>query len=142
VEIGKIVAHYRKQKGLTQVQLAELVYTNNEHVNRIENGRRNPSIPMLQGIADTLGIPIWAFFYGEASAAAIEILFMLEDCTEGERAELCADLAAIKENKRRYHHENLTREGKRNYFTKIEPAFPASRECRFYHLYTQKERRL
>jgi len=102
VEIGKIIAHYRKQKGLTQVQLAELVYTNNEHVNRIENGRKNSSIPMLQGIADTLGIPLWAFFYGEASAAAIEILSVLEDCTEGERAELCANLTAMKSNMRKF----------------------------------------
>jgi transcriptional regulator with XRE-family HTH domain len=102
VKFGKIIAFYRKGKGLTQAQLAELAHTNNEHINRIENERRNPSISMLQAIACALGIPLWVLFYGDTSAAAMETLLLLEDCTEGECAELYANLTAMKDNRRKF----------------------------------------
>jgi len=30
-------------------------------------------------------------------------LLLLNDCTEGERAELCANLTAMKDNRRKFH---------------------------------------
>ena len=102
MEFGKMIAHYRRQKGLTQEQLAEMAHTDNWYISRIENGWKTPSISMIQGIADTLGIPLWVLFYGVTSTAAMETLFLLEDCTEGECAELCANLTAMKDNRRKF----------------------------------------
>jgi len=102
MEIGKAIAYYRKQKGLTQEQLAELANTDNCYISRIENGRKTPSIPMLQGIAVMLGIPAWVLFYGKPGAAALGVLSLLEDCTELERAELCANLTAMKDHMRKF----------------------------------------
>ena len=102
MELGKAIKYYRRKKGLTQAQLAELANTDNCHINRIENGHKTPSIPMMQGIAAMLGVPAWVLLYGELSVSAQEILSLLEGCTEMEQAELCANLAAMKSNRRRF----------------------------------------
>ena len=102
MEIGEAIKHYRKLKGLTQVQLADLAFTDNSYINRIEKGHNTPSVPMAQGIAAALGVPAWVLFYGKISTAALEFLSLLEDCVENEQAELCANLAAMKDSMRRF----------------------------------------
>ena len=102
MEIGKIIARYRKQKGLTQVQLGELAHTDHHHICRIENAARIPPMSMIQSIAAALGLPAWVLLYEKDSSIALEILALLEDCTENEQSELCANLAAMKSHMRAF----------------------------------------
>ncbi len=55
---GKIINSKRKEKGLTQIQLAELLNVSNRTVSKWENGDGFPDITLLPDIADTLGITI------------------------------------------------------------------------------------
>jgi len=52
------IANIRKQKGLTQMELAELVGVNRFHISKIERGKRSPSVKLLVKIANVLGVPI------------------------------------------------------------------------------------
>ena len=63
-EIGLKVAYYRKLRGFTQEQLAEMLGKSTSHVGAIEaaNVERAMSINTLFDIADLLEIPPYKFF--------------------------------------------------------------------------------
>lgn len=46
----------RKEKGLTQEQLAELSGLTQQYISGIENGRRNPTIVAIYELAVALGV--------------------------------------------------------------------------------------
>ncbi len=50
------IAAIRNSKGIRQVDLAEMVGIKANSLNKIERGKRNPSIGMLQRIADELNV--------------------------------------------------------------------------------------
>ncbi len=56
--IGKFIAELRKEKKLTQEQLAELLGVSNKTVSRWENGRCMPDLSLLSFIADELGVSV------------------------------------------------------------------------------------
>ncbi len=56
IELGKRVQALRKQKGLTQEDLAEAVGLGRSYLAEIESGRRNPSLDSLKIIA--LGLDV------------------------------------------------------------------------------------
>lgn len=45
----------RKEQGMTQEHLAELVGTEKSNISRLESGRYNPSLDFLIKVADGLG---------------------------------------------------------------------------------------
>lgn len=45
----------RKEQGMTQEHLAELVGTKKSNISRLESGRYNPSLDFLIKVADGLG---------------------------------------------------------------------------------------
>ncbi len=45
----------RKEQGMTQEHLAELVGTKKSNISRLESGRYNPSLDFLIRVADGLG---------------------------------------------------------------------------------------
>lgn len=45
----------RKEQGMTQACLAELVGTKKSNISRLESGRYNPSLDFLVRVADGLG---------------------------------------------------------------------------------------
>lgn len=45
----------RKEQGMTQEHLAELVGTKKSNISRLESGRYNPSLDFLVKVADGLG---------------------------------------------------------------------------------------
>ena len=61
MKFGEFFKNIRKEKGLSQRQLAELSHISNTEISRIESGeRRNPSPNTLKSLAPHLGIS-----YGE-----------------------------------------------------------------------------
>ena len=57
-KIGKFIAECRKQKGLTQMQLAEMTGYDQSNICKIERGRYNASIDIIQKVCDALGARI------------------------------------------------------------------------------------
>ena len=53
--VARQVKEVRKQQGMTQEHLAELVGTKKSNICRLESGRYNPSLDFLTKVADGLG---------------------------------------------------------------------------------------
>lgn len=66
-QLGKRIQTLRKQKGLTQSQLAEIISVEVVTVSRIENGTRFPVKENLENIAKALGVDIKDLFDFEES---------------------------------------------------------------------------
>ena len=54
--LGLNIAYYRKERGLSQSQLAELVNISRTHMSRIENADCAVSLDVVFDICDALGI--------------------------------------------------------------------------------------
>ena len=54
--LGKRIQLYRKQKGLTQSQLAEAAGYSHTYIGSLENGRSKPSLEAVIRIANLLGV--------------------------------------------------------------------------------------
>lgn len=64
---GKLIAKLRKEKQLTQEQLAEKLGVSNRSVSRWENGNSMPDLSLLQLLAQELGVTITELLNGEQS---------------------------------------------------------------------------
>lgn len=104
MNLGDAITFYRKQKGCTQAQLAEMAGTGNRYISRIENGVLTPKLPVLQAIADALEIPLWMIFYKQPDRTQ-KILALLEDCAPREQAALYELLEAEKRIIRKFFQE-------------------------------------
>lgn len=62
ISIGKALHKLRKEAGLTQMQFCMKSGIDLKYLSNIENGRRNPSLEVIERIAGTLGIKISEFF--------------------------------------------------------------------------------
>lgn len=68
-KIGAFIAQCRKEKNLTQMQLAERLEITNQAVSKWENGRGMPDVSLLQPLCDVLGISLNELFSGEHISA-------------------------------------------------------------------------
>ena len=57
-ELGNTIKDRRKTLGITQVHLAELAGVNSNTIIRIEKGKINPSVVVINSIADVLGMEL------------------------------------------------------------------------------------
>lgn len=60
--VGQNLKKYRKNAGLTQLQLALKLEKTNEYINMIECGKRTPSLKTLAKISIILNVDIVEFF--------------------------------------------------------------------------------
>lgn len=63
--IGNNVRLLRKRSGLSQAELAQKVGVWQTQISQIESGAANPSLDLLQRIAQTLGVTPGAIMDGE-----------------------------------------------------------------------------
>lgn len=61
VKIGLNINYYRKERGLTQQDLADMCSVSRNHMQRVESGF-GASVDLLMDIADALNIPIERLF--------------------------------------------------------------------------------
>lgn len=64
-QIGKFIADMRKEKGLTQLQLAEKLNVNNKTVSRWETGKNMPDYSILESLTSELDITVNELIRGE-----------------------------------------------------------------------------
>ena len=67
VKIGKFISELRKEKKLTQAQLAEKLGVSQKSVSRWETGKNMPDISLLQLLSSELGITVSELLDGERS---------------------------------------------------------------------------
>ena len=61
-KIGNNIRQIRKQRQVTQIDLAVMIGIDRAYLSEIENGRTNVSLNILYAIADALNIDIIQFF--------------------------------------------------------------------------------
>ena len=71
--IGSLIREARKEKGLTQEQLASLVHVSRQTVSHWENGRAEPGYDMLRTLSEVLGLDLSPFFSDSACAQSAAI---------------------------------------------------------------------
>lgn len=64
-KIGSFIAYCRKEKNLTQMQLAEQLEVTNQAVSKWENGKGMPDVSLLEPLCGALGISLNELFSGE-----------------------------------------------------------------------------
>ncbi len=57
------IHEYRKEKGITQEELAAMVGVRWETIGALENGKYNPSLKLAIDIAGVFGVTVEAVFY-------------------------------------------------------------------------------
>lgn len=57
-QFGENLRKFRKRQGLTQEELAERVKMDFTTINKIENGKRNPSLKSMEKIARALKVSL------------------------------------------------------------------------------------
>lgn len=65
VKIGKFIAEKRKEKGITQNELANILGITDRAISKWENGRCLPDAGLIQDLCKTLGITVNDLFNGE-----------------------------------------------------------------------------
>ena len=100
VAIGRRIRNIRKQRGITQEALCELVDMSSSHASHIESGKTKLSLIALVAIANALGTTPDSLLYDnvEISLDAYDKDFkdLLADCTEEEREFLLETTLQIK----------------------------------------------
>lgn len=68
VKMGRLIAELRKQKGLTQQQLADQICLSNKTISKWESGVGCPDIGNLPVLAEALGVSVDELLKGELRA--------------------------------------------------------------------------
>lgn len=68
VKIGKLITKLRKEKNMTQEQLAEKLSVSNKSISRWETGRNMPDMAMLIPLSEALGITTTELLNGETAS--------------------------------------------------------------------------
>ena len=66
---GNYLVSLRKRKGLTQLEVADLLHFTDKNISKWENGKSFPSDPnVLSDIAELFEVPVENIIYGEDNA--------------------------------------------------------------------------
>lgn len=58
VRLGNRIRALRRERGWTQVELADLLGVDRRYLSEIETGKKNPSLRVLKTIADGFGLSV------------------------------------------------------------------------------------
>ncbi len=58
IQIGLNIMRYRKEQGLTQEQLAEMIGCTRNHIQRVETAYSKPTVGLLLDVAKVLDVPV------------------------------------------------------------------------------------
>ena len=98
-EIGQKIRRYRKEKGLSQEQLAEKVNISVTHMSHIETANTKLSLPVLVDIASVLQVQTDELLFDIKPQAGTALLMQIvSDCTP-QQIEMIVELAKTVKNK-------------------------------------------
>ena len=60
IRFGSFVAQLRKERGLTQKELAQRLHVTDKAVSKWETGRGFPDLKLLEPLAQTLEVSLWS----------------------------------------------------------------------------------
>ena len=63
-QLGMRIAYLRRKKNISQLELSVRSGVSKNYISDLENGRRNPTIEVLQKIANGLGVSLEKLFQG------------------------------------------------------------------------------
>lgn len=72
-KIGKLIEHLRKEKGLTQKEVAEQLNISNKTVSKWECGKGAPDVSLWEGLSAILGADILKLLQGELNPNRLDI---------------------------------------------------------------------
>ena len=99
--IGKNIKYYRNRKGISQEELANLVYVSSIHISYVETGTKVPSLELLILIANALDVSADDLLVDNlthtSSPVGAELHALLQDCNHDEKEMLTRTLRFLKE---------------------------------------------
>lgn len=99
--LGARIKELRKNKNLSQEELAEQVGVEPQHMSRIESGRSYPSIDRLEKISTALKVPLKDFFefmhLEDAAERLVSIDTLAKDLSEDRQRLVFRILKALQE---------------------------------------------
>lgn len=84
------VEHYRKLRGISQVDLADMVGTRQPHISRIEKGDDGVTVRMMAAIAKALGVSLADLFADQLGTAELRIIEAYRSGSDQSRRMLAA----------------------------------------------------
>lgn len=60
--IGQKIRQFRKERGLSQMDIARATGMRSGYISRVENGKTVPSVASVERFAAVLGVPLYQFF--------------------------------------------------------------------------------
>ena len=110
LNIGRRIKIYRKRRGFTQNQLAELVGKSTVYISYLESGVKGLSLETLVDIANALNLTADALLAGNVhnnrAQMSEDFKELLSDCTSKERRILLDSAFALKEIIREHSEGN------------------------------------
>lgn len=98
--IGQRIKYYRTERGLSQEELAEMIFTTREHLSRLESGLKVVSLELLILIANTLKVSANDLLLGNLEHSGSEVDKELHeiffDCNQDEKGILMKTLRFLK----------------------------------------------
>ncbi len=98
VAIGNRIRSIRKQRKLTQRELADLTYLSETCISNIENGKKKVSLESLVAVSDALHVSIDLLISGtmvRSGRSTISLDFLTRDCTDAEKKFMYDSLSVI-----------------------------------------------
>ena len=100
-KIGSQIKRYRKEKEMSQEELAEAIGTVYRHVSNIELGYKLPGVEMLVAIANALGVSaddlLQDVLTHPSTQENREVNTILQDCNHDEREMLIRTMKFLKD---------------------------------------------
>ncbi len=110
-DLGRRIKTARKERGLTQAKLAEIVGVGNTHISHIETGKTIPSFELVVNVMNALDLTPNELIRGYVDNENTNILLqkelagILEDCSASELKFLSGCLVTLKSLLRSYETE-------------------------------------
>ena len=110
-EIGSLIRQARKEKNLSQSDLADLIHISIPHMSDIENGKKKIGIDIFMKITEALDVSAdWLLRTNISNVKSIqnhEVLDILTDCSSQETEILLKFMKDIKTALRSVENKNL-----------------------------------
>ena len=91
MDIGTRIRELREKRGMDQITLAAKAGITQSYLSRLELNKHTPSYPILEKLAEALGVIDKGFFFGAADTVNIPLTDLLNNLTPEDREFLLHD---------------------------------------------------